>query len=179
MINLLPAQHKKAFKQTYLLRLLSVIFFGISALIIIHGVLIIPSYVLLQARVLNQEAEKEFISRTLQASGSDEVEARLNALNEKIALLETLPNTPSLVDAVEEVLEVSRIGIAITQISFDPKDKEEHISVRGIAEDRDALRSFAQRLEERENIAGVDFPIGDLSREKDLTFTISIMLAYE
>lgn len=177
MINLLPIQYKKALKQTYLLRLLSVALFAGAVLIVIHSVLLIPSYVFLQAQVLNQEAEKEFIGKTLEASGSDEVEMRLAALNENIALLETLPQAPSLVSAIEEVLEVSRVDIVLTQISFDPNDVEENIIVRGVAGDRDALRSFAKRLEERETISSVDFPIGDLSREKDLPFTISILLA--
>tara|TARA_B100000745_G_scaffold300439_1_gene254400 strand:- start:706 stop:1242 length:537 start_codon:yes stop_codon:yes gene_type:complete len=176
MINLLPEISKQAFKRMYLLRFLAVVLLVVSVLTIIHSILLVPSYVFLQARVLNQEVEKEFIGKTLEASGSDEVEARLKALNEQIALLQTLPEQPLFVSAIEEVLEVSRSGIAITQISYNPKDPAVQIGVRGIADDRDALRSFAKTLEEREEVAGVDFPIGNLSKEKDLPFNISITL---
>jgi len=160
----------------YLLRLLSLSLFTGAILFVIHSILLVPSYVFLQERVISQEIEKEFLGRTLAASGSEEVEERLRILNKNLSLLETLPMQPLFVAATEEVLEVSRIGIKITQITYSPKDANVQISVRGIATDRDSLRSFAKRLEEREKIIGVDFPIGNLSREKDLPFTISIIL---
>ena len=176
MINLLSEFNKRAFKKMYLLRLLTVALFMSALLLAIHSVLLIPSYAFLQAQILNQNVEKEFIGKTLEASGSEEVEERLALLNAKIALLETLPSQPLFIDAIEEVLEVSRTGIKITQISYTPNDAKVQISVRGVAEDRDSLRSFAKRLEEREGIAGVEFPIGNLSKDKDLPFTISITL---
>lgn len=176
MINLLSELSKRKFKRAYLLRLLTVTLFAVASLVVVHSVLLIPSYVFLQAQVLNQEVEKEFTQKTLEASGSDEVEARLGALNAHIALLQTLPEEPSFISAVEEVLEVSRTGIAVTHISYTPKHPEVQISVRGIAVDRDALRSFAKILEERKEIKGVDFPISNLSKEKDLPFNISITL---
>lgn len=176
MINLLSAQHKKRFKRIYLVRLLSVSLFMAAVLIVIHGVLLVPTYVFLQTRVLNQSVEKDLLARTLEASGSIEVENRLAELNEKITLLETLSEVPSFVSAIEEVLEVSRVGIKLTQISYEPKNAEVQIALRGVAVDRDALRGFAKRLEERPEIQNVNFPIGDLSKEKDLPFTISIAL---
>jgi CHASE2 domain-containing sensor protein len=177
MINLLSAQYKKLFKRMYTVRLLTVSLFVAAALILIHGVLFVPTYVFLQTRVLTQTVEKELISRTLEASGSGEVEKRLAELHQKITLLETLPAAPSFVSAVEEVLEVSRIGIKLTQFSYEPKSAEAQIALRGVAVDRDALRGFAKRLEDRPEVASVAFPIGDLSKEKDLPFTISIELA--
>jgi len=176
MINLLPDHIQKAFKRMYLLRLLTIAFFIGAFLVIVHSILLVPSYVFLQARVLNQEVEKEFLGKTLEASGSDEVENRLKVLNGKIALLETLPDEPLFISAIEEVLEVSRTGIKVTQISYTPNDPKVQVGVRGIATDRDALRSFAKRLEEREGVSGVDFPIGNLSKEEDLPFNISIIL---
>jgi len=174
MINLLSEYNARTFKKVYLLRLITVAVFAAATLLAIHSVLLVPTYAFLQAQILNQSVEKEFIGKTLEASGSEEVEERLALLNKKIALLETLPEQPLFINAIEEVLEVSRAGIQITQIAYTPSDAKVQISVRGVALDRDALRSFAKRLEERENIAGVEFPIGNLSKEKDLPFTISI-----
>lgn len=176
MINLLPEYNARVFKRMYLLRLLSVSLLALAVLVIIHSVLLVPTYVFLQAQILNQNIEKEFLSKTLVASGSNEVEARLSALNEKIILLNTLPQQPTFISAIEEILEVSRTGIQVTQISYTPYDPKTHIGVRGIATDRDALRSFAQRLETRDGVAAVEFPIGNLSKDKDLPFTISIVL---
>lgn len=177
MINLLSAQGRKVFARIYVLRLTTIALLMVAVLIVIHSVLLIPSYVFLEARVLEQEVEREFIGKTLEASGSDEVEERLTTLTGKITLLETLTDTPLFISAVDEVLEVTRTGIKITQISYTPNDPKVQIHVRGIATDRDALRSFGKRLEERESVASVDFPIGNLSKEKDLPFTISIILA--
>jgi len=177
MINLLSAQHRKLFKRMYMVRLLTVSLFMAGVLILIHGILLVPTYVFLQTRVLNQSVEKDLISKTLEASGSSEVEKRLTELNEQITLLETLPAAPSFVSAIEEVLEVSRTGIKLTQFSYEPENAEVQIALRGIAVDRDALRGFAKRLEDRPEVASVAFPIGDLSKEKDLPFTISIALA--
>jgi Tfp pilus assembly protein PilN len=177
MINLLSAQGKKIFTRMYILRLLTVALSMGAVLVVIHSVLLIPSYVFLQARIANQEVEGEFLGKTLEASGSDEVEERLTALTAKLTLLETLESTPLFVSAIEDVLEVSRTGIQVTNIAYTPNDPKVQISIRGIAKDRDALRSFAKRLEEREGIASVDFPIGNLSKEKDLPFSISIVLA--
>lgn len=174
MINLLSAHHRKLFRRMYMIRLLTVSLFAAGALILIHGILLIPTYAFLQTRVLSQSVEKDLMSKTLEASGSTEVEKRLAELDQNITLLETLPATPSFVSAIEEVLEVSRAGIALTQFSYEPKNTEVQIALRGIAVDRDALRNFAKHLEDSPEIKSVAFPIGDLSKDTNLPFTISI-----
>lgn len=176
MINLLPEERREAFKRTYFMRLLTVFLIAVTVVMVIHSVLLIPSYVFLEARILDQTTEKEFLGKNLEASGSSEVENRIKELSQSINLLETLKDAPSFVATTNSILAVSRTGIVLTQISYDPTKKEGQVELRGTAADREALRGFVARLEAREGTGSVTFPIGNLSRDKDLPFTISITL---
>lgn len=177
MINLLPEDKKRSFKRTYFARLLTVFLILIAVLVVIHSVLLIPSYAFLQARIQSQVAEKEFLVRSLEATGGGEVEERLQALTEQITILETVNTSVSFVAIVEDILEVSRQGIVLTQVLYDPQNQNVDVELRGMAANRESLRSFASRLEAREEIESVDFPISNLSREEDLPFTIAIVFS--
>lgn len=177
MINLLPEDKKRAFKRTYFVRLLIVFLATLTVLMVIHSVLLVPTYAFLQARIQSQVAEKDFLTRSLEATGGGEVEERLNLLTQQIETLEGIEETVSFVAIVEDILEVSRNGVVLTQVLYDPENQNVDVELRGTAQNRDALRSFAARLEAREGIESVDFPIGNLSREEDLPFTISIVFA--
>lgn len=176
MNNLAPAHDQKKFRRLYFLRLTTVALIIAIFVVIVHGVLLVPSYTFLQVRIAEQEAERAVFGRLLESSEGVAVEDSLRDLDLKLSLLESLPQQPSFPAAVTTVLEVPRAGIDVTSVAYEPAGQGGEISVRGIATNREALRSYARLLEAAPSIESVDFPISDLAEERNLTFTLTVTL---
>lgn len=175
MINLAPQENVKQFRRIYFLRLTTVVLIVATALVVIHGVLLIPSYMLLNVRVAEQKVERDTVGRLLQAAEGSQIEEKLKDMAIQLNRLETLPAQPSLTNAVALVLGVPRSGISVRSIAYEPNGSESSLKVQGVAATREALRSYAQLLESQEVVTSVDFPISNLAEDRDLTFTLSII----
>lgn len=175
MINLAPQENIKQFRRVYFMRLTTVVLIMATALVVIHGVLLIPSYALLNVRVVEQEVERDTVGRLLQAAEGGQIEEKLKDMALQLSRLETLPDQPSLTSAVDLVLGVPRGGISIRSIGYEPGAETGALRVQGVATTREALRSYAQLLEGEARVESVDFPISDLAAERNLTFTISVI----
>jgi len=176
MINLETQRMRRALKREYLGRLAIVSLFFLTALIVVHGVLLVPTYLFYNLRIGELEAEEARIDTVLAVAEERELEQRANMLRTHASFLETAKDMPTLTDAFQEVAGLRAGTITITSFSYEPArgEKEGNMQLVGTARDRDALYTFVRELEARPRITSASFPIGNLARERDIPFTITV-----
>lgn len=177
MINLLSPQYKIEATREYYMRLgiVSVIF--VIFLVVIAGVLLVPSYasVLVDERVKKEELvhltgtrdpELEKISKSIQL-----INKNLSSFSE--------PYTQASfsLGVLDPVLKTNRQGISIFEISYAANDPAlRTLSLRGGASSRENLLTFISELEKTNLFEKIDVPISNLLRDDNVTFDLVLKL---
>ncbi|HEY0964599.1 MAG TPA: hypothetical protein VGE31_02275 [Candidatus Paceibacterota bacterium] len=173
MINLIPPKAKRSILLEYWLRVLTVWFSLWSVAILIGVAILIPSYVLIvsQVKVYSDSAAEasqkildfENVSKDLVRS-SQQAGTLLKGLED-----------PLLSGYTERFKELEGSGIEISEIVMGRTDTGmSPAQISGEAESRQALADFRDRLRMEENVAGVDLPISNLAKDKDIQFSLTV-----
>ncbi len=178
MINLLPPEAKQAVRREYWARVLGAWALLSAAACFVCALLLLPTHVLL-SRQLNAVAS-EIVARedAEEAAQYAVVQADVRAANElAVQLAKEAP--PSFATVVMPTLERARpVGLTLTAVLYSADAQQVRtIEVRGIAATRATLVTFVEALKRDPRVAEASVPVGDLARERQLPFTISLMLA--
>lgn len=175
LTNLLPQERAHALRQLYFLRLTVVALLVLSGVAVVHGVLLLPSYLYLQSQVAERESSLERLTTTLAGSEEQEIGMRVAALAADSAHLARLSSVPKASAAVSAIIKLPRSGIRLTGFSFAPKDEADAtMTVSGIASTRENLRRFEQLLAAEAYVTKADLPISAYAKESDIAFTITL-----
>lgn len=178
MINLLPKEAKEVMVREYRLRAV-VLGMGAGTLALILGmVFLVPGYLF----VRNQQSQYDNLlasvrSRNEQSVTSD-VEKRAKTVNGDVALIEgTFKARSALASTVADLVQKHVVaGIALSSLEYDRGEDataKAHLSLRGIADTREALIAFAKELSGDSAFAAVDSPISALAPREKLSFSIT------
>lgn len=142
------------------------------------GLLLLPTYVYLRGQVVAQGARLASLEASVAASGGNEVEARLSALDANAALLSALAAAPSASKAVYQVLGISRAGITLSGFSFGAAQgtKPSTLVITGTADTRDHLRAYQLALSGAPFITAADLPISAYAKDSNISFGITLTL---
>lgn len=175
LTNLLPEERIRSLRRVYFIRLAVVAILLLSGVILVHAVLLLPSYLYLRNQVGERNASLTALTTTLAGSEEKEISARVAALSEDSAYLARLSSVPKASAAIRAITALPRSGIRLTGFSFAPKvGAETTMSVSGVATTREALRTFEQSLADQPFITSADLPISAYAKERDIPFTISL-----
>ncbi len=173
--NLLPEERRRSLRQLYFLRLAVVAVSVLIGVVVVHGILLLPSYLYLHTQVDEREAALATLTSSLAGGEEKEIGIRVARLEEDAAYLARLATTPKASAAVAAIIAVPRPGVRLTGFSFAPKDgAEPQMSVTGIAQTREALRRFEQVIGNEPYVTSTDLPISAYAKERDISFTILI-----
>jgi hypothetical protein len=175
MINLIPPAAKKRLKFEYWTRVMSVWLLIWAVALVVGASLLFPTYVLIgsQINVFAESAalasEKvssyENVSKTLVQSSQQASfilnESDLPEISKYIDLLKSLEGSDITIDRID----VNRDGTVL-----------QPIRVTGEADSRQALASFRDRLVAEAVVSEVDLPISNLAQDREILFSISIIL---
>ncbi len=166
-----------AIRKEYSLRRLTVIFFFISLVAAVSLVLLLSSYLLSRVRekgtVLRLEASKAVVNKN--TPGEDLATVILTART-NADILDVSRKNVSVYDLFR-VFEDKNSAIRIDDLFYTARGKDEiKITVRGTARDRESLIEFEKKLESQKSFSSVDLPISNLAKEKDIDFTIGIVM---
>lgn len=177
MINLLPPSRSRAFRRNYFIRLTTVGFVLLTVLVIIHGILLLPSYLYASAEVRAETTELAATSATSDATTSS-AEAELSALKNDATYLSRLGTAPSASGAVRAVLSVPHPGITLVDITYTPpasgNPASGKIVLAGMAATREELRAYDLALTGSSFIAGVDLPISAYAEDTNISFSMTV-----
>jgi Tfp pilus assembly protein PilN len=175
MINLLPQNAEQQLKSLYRYRLATTLSLLCGAVALATLCMLLPSYVLLQSQVRAYEETSLAIK---------EEQADVEALSEKIKAANLLSEEIATYDSVfvfsevaEKVAEIAGERIALEVISFEEKpDTPSSVVVSGRAATRNDLTAFSSRLIADPMFVSADVPIQNLAGDRDVSFTITIVL---
>lgn len=175
LTNLLPEERARSLRQLYFLRLTVVSILLLSGVAIVHGVLLLPSYLYVRAQIEERTTALATLTAALTGSEELEISSRVAALTEDSAYLARLATVPKASTAISAIIALPRPGIRLTGFSFAPKEGEEAtMTVSGVAATREALRTFEQSLSDEPYISTADLPISAYAKERDIAFTITL-----
>ena len=175
LTNLLPEERIRSLRRIYFLRLAVVAVLLLSGVTVVHGVLLLPSYMYLRNQVGERAASLATLTTTLAGSEEKEISTRVAALSQDSAHLARLSSVPKASAAVRAIAALPRSGIRLTGFSFAPKESGvAAMSVSGVATTREALRIFEQSLADQPFVTSADLPISAYAKERDISFTISL-----
>jgi len=174
MFKLLTEEHKLKVSRIYSERRAAIALGALTTVILAGIVVFLPSYVLSNA-VKNEVKERIRVAESLEGSapGLNE-EIWLQQMNLKLRTLSPRLDNERPSNILKEVLEEKRAGIRITSFSWQKGDEETVISVSGIAQDRQTLIAFQDRLDSSTLFSEVSLPVSNLARDRDINFQLKL-----
>jgi hypothetical protein len=174
MINILPEEGRVLARRAYLFRLVTVATFAVAFICLCAGVLLFPSYVETQSAADTARSESARLAEIAKKNGKETdmplALAQAEITSFRALLARTAPSQP-----IEVVLRQRGSGITITQIQYD--DANAQVSLSGVANTREGLLAFAQRLRKAPGVTAADLPVNDLARNENARFTITVSFA--
>lgn len=174
LTNLLPADRTRSLRRVYFVRLAVVSVLLIAGVAVVHGVLLLPSYLFVQHEVNERRTELALLSERLSGTEEKEVSARVEALGNDAEYLASLATSPKASAAVRAVISLPREGVRLLGFSFMTNAEGASMTVSGIAATRESLRRFEQTLAAQSYIETADLPISAYAKERDIPFMITL-----
>ncbi len=179
MINLLPQSARRRIVIEYWVRVVSVWFFAISLVCSLVALLLMPTFVLVfgQANAYREgaaEAAEELAAFDLSS-------AELQEANRSAATLVREYKLQTFSMLLEEIDSTADEAIRITEYTGQRTDEGniESIKINGLADSRQSLAAFRDRLEALTEVASVDLPLSNLAKDSNIPFSLAIGLNTE
>jgi len=176
MINLIPSVVKKVIIRDYRVRVLSVFFFILSVVSIVIGFLFLPVYVLVSTQVnVYAKSAADAALEVADYASSTKILANANQMSQQIIQLRSADSFAATIKLIEANLGAG-IKIELIELSRTAGDIAP-IRVNGMADTRQNLSQFRDRLLALPEIEDVVLPLSNLAKDKDIQFTISVVLS--
>jgi hypothetical protein len=175
MINLIPPVVRKAIITEYWVRAVSVWLFIASAICIAVILFALPVYVLLSSQVeVYAMSATEASQRAAEYDLSAGALVKANVMAQKIFELREVEHLSEIIKLLESL---QNTNISLDSFALDRSNgKLNPVRITGEAATRQALASFRDVLLDQENISEVILPISNLTKDKDIKFSISVIL---
>lgn len=176
MSNLLPKNEQAKFNKEYSLRRLSIIFFILSIVLIISFILLFPSYLLSRVRETTVSLDLESIKKVTNAANpNDDITNRLRDAKDKARALQITEKKLPVYDIFHSFQNKPR-AIKLKDISYGKVGEDIVVSIQGRADTRESLTEFERQLKENPNFSGVNLPISNFAKEKNIDFSMNIVV---
>lgn len=180
MTNLLPQNISQAVVLEKVRRILVVVGIFISLIIVLGGVLLLPSYFSLVFEQNELAREQSILERTLELKRSQEIEQELSLLNEEVGRI--VRNEEGFILVSNSLGNIVRLAAGLDYHSLSLKkegkgqgDGDFVVTLSGTAPTRSSFVSFLERLELQDNFT-VESPFENLLKEKDVFFRLKIII---
>ena len=179
-MNLLPNAEKDLLKKGLKLRSVALTLILVAAAFISGLVMLLPSYFLTRdhfsSAVSSQDSQKiQEAEMTEDQKLPEEIESKMKFLQSHVA-------TKSAMVSISKALEVLPSKVTIHSISFIRSQTYKGkvgtvIQLSGSSLDREALVSFSTILKDSKQFTSVDMPVSNLTKEKDLPFSVTLFIS--
>jgi len=176
MINLIPPQARSQITAEYWVRVVTVWLFLLAVIAVLAGAFLLPSYVLVTSQVRSFAAQAE-IAKALVAEG-DGTARVLVVASEQARLLLEIEKTERFTTIIEAVKAAASNGIELNGYDFSRTTNAiAPVQVSGTAITRQAFATFRDALLEQSTIATVNLPISNFAKDRDIDFSLTLMVA--
>lgn len=176
LTNLLPRDRVRSLRQLYFLRLAVVAVLLLSIVAIAHAVFLFPTHLFLSGQVRDRTETLASLKASLEGSEEREVSERIASLTNDATYLAALGDMPQAATSIAAIINIGHVGVRLTGFSFDPgnADRPAKMTVSGVADTRESLRSYEQSLLDASFIDTTDLPISAYAKERDIPFTVTL-----
>lgn len=177
LTNLLPTERARAFRQGYFLRLAALSATMVAALIAIQGALLVPAYTLVTSQVSVAEERLAALSESDASTQEAAIGARIGALSKDATRLLTLSKGSEASAVLSALTAVAHPGISLSGMAYAPSHgaaADGTLVVRGVAANRESLRSYVTALSALPFVATVDIPLSVYAKESDISFSLTL-----
>jgi multidrug efflux pump subunit AcrB len=174
MLNLLLKKEKEDIKKEYVFRFLIILFFGLSIVIILFLISLIPSYVVLKIEQKSLNSELNLAQDTELNADRKRLKDKLSSLQKILKIVDTPKSEISYY--IQKITEKQMRDINILGISFLKQAEADSIVLDGNANSRSSLASFIESLETVPEFESVNLPFSSFTRDSEIPFSITINL---
>jgi type II secretory pathway pseudopilin PulG len=177
LTNLLPRSAMRALRREYFVRLITLAVMLAVVVIIIHGVLLIPAYMYTRADVMLKQNELNTIVASASTAEEQEINARIARAQSDITYLGRLQTQSTASGAVRALISIAHPGIKLSGFSYTAPTTASgpaSMGISGVADTRDALRSYVDALSHLPYVTKADLPISAYAKENAIPFTITV-----
>jgi len=178
MINLIPLHARKQVKIEYWVRVISVWMILLAMGCIVVSFLLVPSLVLIRTQLSAYGGEYQNAN---ELNGVyDVLEQDVRTANTVAMKLVSANKGESFTTLLAEVQEIAKNKVTLQTVSFRRVgEKVETVNVAGVSVSRSALVTFRDALEGHELFESVELPLSNLAKDKDVPFSIVIVISNE
>lgn len=176
LTNLLPPHRKRFLMRDYVFRLSVVALWLLILLVMIHTLLLVPSYLYAHQQIRDHEQQLATLQAAQSTATEQELKGRIAALGTKAKQLTALGKQATASGALRAVLAAPRTGVRVHGITYTPSAKpEEHkMALHGVASTRESLQQYLAALDALPFVAKAELPISAYAKERDIGFTITL-----
>jgi hypothetical protein len=177
LTNLLPRSGVRALRRGYFIKLAIVTVALAIIALIIHGALLLPSYLYAHQEVAREQGELDRISSSNSSAQERDIQTHIASVKSDIEYLGRLGTLPTASGAFRAVLQVPHPGIKIAGFTFTAPSGTAHtaqMTVTGTAATRDQLRAYVQALGQLPYVSNADLPISAYAKDNAIPFTITL-----
>lgn len=153
---------------------MGVVFGFFSFFIIFFGAaMLLPRFVLLNSEKNILQGKLDSINQVVSSTASKDVDAMVTEVNGEIdSILAGKPDGSEKSSLIKLITEAKTTGIYLKSIEISNKQ----ILIRGSGKTRAGMINFTNSLEKESPFKEVDSPVGNLLKEKDVEFLLTISL---
>jgi len=177
LTNLLQRSYVRQLRHSYFLRLLTLGVIMAVLLLVIHALLLVPSYLYASTRLAAENRQLDAIANSTQTAQEKQVKTRFAALSTDATYLSRLSSMPTGSGAIRALISIPSPGVRISSFSYAaPKTAGADASmiVSGTADTRDALRAYTVALGALPYVKNVDLPISAYAQDSNINFTLTV-----
>lgn len=176
MVNLIPPTAKRGVIIEYWVRVVTVWAGLASIAAILIAVVMSPVYVLVDSQITAYIQSADIASQKIASFKS--VSEELVLATQQAQLVISSSKEMQLSEIIYLFNSLEGEGIALDSVSVNRIPTGiEPVRISGNAVDRQSLADFRDRLLAEERVETVDFPISNLAKDRDITFTITVTLS--
>lgn len=169
MTNLLPKEKKRVIRREYNLRLISIALIMFSVVVLIGSVLLVPSYFVTYLKSTSGKDQIGVIEGIVASQEKDDTSKILVETRQKLNMISSEKRS-NLVEVIEIILSEKTSVIKIKSFV----SSEGLVGVSGIADTRDDLVEFVERLERATLFTNVNLPVSDLAASRNIEFSFKM-----
>ncbi len=177
MFNLLPENLRVNIKKEYFVRkvVLSLVF--VIFLQTVFLIFIFPSWLISSYKEKEVVSRGEEMNKYLSSLNVASTTSNIRMINQKLAVIDGALSYPEMVPIIKNILSKRTSAIKIVDVVYiSDGEKSASVSIKGKSETRESLLSFVKSLQDTNLFKSVDLPISNLTKDKNLSFSIEIKI---
>jgi len=164
-----------------LYRLIVVILLFVLFTVVLATLFLMPSLLLSRSKEQEVSSQVAFLQSYIASQEESDVGQEVRDVRQRLTFLQPIVGERSVESVLGELVETQDTTIRLTSIRYvlgggGELEQLGSIDIQGVALDRSALVSFANRLERKSIFASVDLPVSELATRNNIPFSLKFLV---